>query len=702
MNAPIKSQQQYVTSKYADIFMSVISAMLHIEEEDAFFNFALETIGRALNVSRTYVFEYVPATQTWNNIYEWTAHDIEPQIQHLQNISLTSLGATSCALLDHIWAGESFIVDDIHALEDKVTRNFLAKQDICSLITVPLFLNNQTTGFFGLDMCVQDPGWAQREQNTAITISNLLNNAKVFFQIRKNIEKKQAHIQNLVDVLPMPIYISDMETYDILFYNNILGQYFNVNEIKQKKCYQLLQNLEAPCKFCTNNKLPGQTKPYVWHHRNLINNRDYQIIDSVIPWEEREAVRLSIAIDITDTLRLQQEKISEAKANQAKGRFLANMSHELRTPLNGILGITHLALDANTDPQVADYLNKIKVSSESLLKIINDILDFSKIEAGKISLENKPFSLKEVLDSISNTVSVLLEQKGLKFDVVIDSSLPSHYIGDSLRFSQILLNLVNNAIKFTEEGSVTIHISKFDINKKNEIGLKVTVKDTGIGITKEQQATLFSEFTQADSSTTRKYGGTGLGLSISKQLANLMGGDIVAQSTPGVGSEFECTVIFEHNPQDDSASELSAKPNNQQEDFPQAKPGTTILLAEDNEMNRFIATQLLMKKGYTVIPANDGLEALAKLEKHDKIDLILMDIQMPNLDGLSTALKIRQDSRFDRVPIVALSAHAMSEDYNKSLEVGMQAHITKPFKPDSLYKVVSEFTTCNFTYKKTV
>jgi PAS domain S-box-containing protein len=384
-------------------------------------------------------------------------------------------------------------------------------------------------------------------------------------------------------------------------------------------------------------------------------------------------------------LKLSRDLAEES--TRAKSEFLANMSHEIRTPMNAIIGLTHLVLETDLSGQQFDYITRTQVAAENLLRIINDILDFSKIEAGKLEMEEIEFSLSDILNSLVDILGVKAGQKGLEFVVNLDSRVPTSLLGDPVRLGQILNNLISNSIKFTSQGRIEVKVSlEGTINPETEILFEVT--DSGIGMTPEQISGLFTPFTQADTSTTRKYGGTGLGLTISKRLSEMMGGRIWCRSEIGHGSSFGFVAKFRVN-QDTLIGSKEKKKREKKTDKEILKPiyGAKILLTEDNEVNQLVASRILNNAGFEVDIANNGLEAI-DMVKRIKYDLVLMDIQMPEMDGLTASKTIRSLGGFEDLPIVAMTAHAMSGDREHSLAAGMNDHVSKPINITELFSAL--------------
>ncbi len=381
--------------------------------------------------------------------------------------------------------------------------------------------------------------------------------------------------------------------------------------------------------------------------------------------------------------QLTQARVAAEAANKSKSAFLANMSHELRTPMNAIIGMSEMALTHATQHEQIDQLSKVKQSSQHLLDLINDILDLSKIEADQLKLEQLGFSLDHVLTNLSNLTEHKATEKGLAFTVTLPRLLSHQPLsGDALRLGQILINLVSNAIKFTRQGSVSLSITQI-ASPPEKVALIFKVQDTGIGIPAQAQTRLFNAFEQADSSTTRQYGGTGLGLAISKRLVELMGGRIGVESNPDEGSTFWFTVQFNRLEKLDEI-ELLESAETAEIQLQQKRPQVKVLLVEDDLFNQEVSIWLLKQVGFFVDLAQNGIEAVEKA-KNNHYDLVLMDIQMPLMNGLDASKAIRKLAGWDNTPILAMSANAFDEDRRHSMEAGMNDHISKPVSSSALY-----------------
>ena len=539
--------------------------------------------------------------------------------------------------------------------------------------------------------CLSGPGFSTSLKLLGLFSSHLSDVCYKNMLLRRADEEKSQIIGVLQTVLAnvdIVMYVNDPATHRLVYANEYLCKLRGKTNLVGDLCYEALQGRSSPCPFCPQKYLFDNEgnplfPPYKWEYDNPHLGRSFTITDRMVPWMDGRILHMEVALDVSD----RKARVEAEVSNRAKRDFLARMSHELRTPMNGVLGMTHLALQADPPPEQYNYLKKIQSSASLLLGIINDILDFSRIEAEKMDIECIPFSLPEVIENIRILLLPRMQEKGLALRLDIDPSLPGVVLGDGLRLSQVLLNLLGNSVKFTSSGNVTLTM-RGELQPDNALNLHCRVSDTGIGMHPEQLENLFSPFTQADASITRQFGGTGLGLSISKALVGLMGGRISVESSPGIGSAFSFNIHLQL-PSVADASVVATTATGENLDL----TGRQLLLVEDNEINQEIAVALLENMGASVDVANNGVEGIQRFMQKD-YDLILMDIRMPEMDGHTATLSIRNSGKHDAdIPIIAMTANAMIEDRKACSDAGMNGHISKPIAVKQLAQELSHWFT---------
>ena len=436
----------------------------------------------------------------------------------------------------------------------------------------------------------------------------------------------------------------------------------------------------------------------VWHGELRTRARSgglHYVNATVVPLRDesgKSTVTIAICTDITEQKQISQElrvaKEEAEAANRSKSEFLANMSHEIRSPMNGVIGMTELALDTDLTPQQREYLEIVKSSSESLLNVVNDILDFSKIEAGKLVFEHIPFNLQKVIDDTLKPLSLRAQEKGIRLVCDLAADVPQALLGDPGRLRQVLVNLIGNAIKFTDRGDVVLRVRHLDSRRANgtDGGVHFAISDSGIGIPATKLKSIFDAFSQEDGSTTRKYGGTGLGLTISSRLVEALGGRIWVESEVGQGSTFHFSAQFELD-ESETAFEEGRGVAGPGFGAPAAAQALDVLLVEDNAVNQKLAMTLLAQWGHHVTLAENGQLALDVLALR-RFDVVLMDMMMPVMDGLEATRAYRALERGPRIPIIAMTANAMRGDRERCLEAGMDGYISKPIKTIELKKLL--------------
>ncbi len=667
-----------------EVLIDIASTYINIDLKDVEITIhdSLEKMGRFVNADRSYIFDYDFENETTSNTYEWCNEGIVPEIDNLQNMPIEFFPQW----VEAHQRGEAFYIPDVFALEnegEEGLRQILEPQGIKSLIAIPIKSDNELVGFVGFDSVQKHHNYTEKEQRLlhlfAQMIINIQKRKKGENQLRIQEEKYRNIIANmnlgLLEVdndgrilfanqtfCKMSGYANDEMKHQIVNDLFTVKEKHIINEEKKNDEFNISENFEIQL---LDKK--GQEQWWFTSGAPNYNDRGQQI------------GRIGIYLDITEQKNLEVE-LARAKsvaedAAKSKEIFLANMSHEIRTPLNVIIGMIRELGKQNLGADQRFYVAQSDSAAKHLLTILNHILDMAKIESGELTLENLDFSISAVA---TNTYSILYsqaEEKNIDFRLVVDENLYHAHIGDEGRIRQVLINILGNAIKFTDKGSVTFRVDLVN-NSAQEQRIRFSIKDTGIGMSEEFLEKLFNKFAQEQSASNRKYEGTGLGMAIAREMILLMGSDIEIKSKKGSGT----TVSFELSlPKGDTSNLRFAAGKIERGTF----TGKHILIVEDNEMNRFIALQSLHFFGCSVEEAINGKEAIKKVKEKD-FDLILMDIQMPVMDGLEATLKLRNELKV-KTPIIALTANAFRHDIERYLKAGMDTFVTKPFSEEELY-----------------
>lgn len=672
-----------------------------IKNKYEIFNEVLFSLGKVIRVERISFFEFDDEKITFSQKNRWnrefgTLTDVNPALQNLRYADFSEifdhLRTTNCycsKISDIPWPG---------------IQNFLTQIGCKSILFIPIFINNDLDGFIVLDDTQTERDWLEEEVTILETLSRIVSSTLERNVNEGIIRENEERFRLLANNIPGTVYLchSD-EEYSYLYFNDEIEKLTGLTKqqltnhkigfgglIHPEDRQRVMKAYEKA--FTDLHKIRHTYR--ILHHEG--NYKWVEEFGGVIQNDCGEKYIEGILLDITRQKEAEEaikaKEYAEA-ANRAKSEFLANMSHEIRTPLNGIIGFTDLLKNTNLEAIQRSYMNTINESALSLMDIINDILDFSKIESGKLELDIRRYDLKELLNQVVELVKYDTNRKNLQFDLVVKKEVPQYIWTDSVRLKQILINLLGNAVKFTEKGSVKLTITNLELIGESQSRLRFSVTDTGIGISKEFQEQIFEAFSQGDNSTTRKFGGTGLGLTISNQLLALMQSQLKLKSEVDKGSEFYFDVILKATNHKVIDSIESIEVNVEKEvmgDF--GHENFKILIVEDNNINMLLAETLVKQiiPNGTLYEASNGQEGV---EKYSVLhpDIILMDVQMPVKNGYEATQEIRKTEKGKHVPIIALTAGTVMGEKEKCLEMGMDDYTSKPIVKEVLEQLLHKW-----------
>ncbi len=670
-------QQNRLQQMIVDISSAFIN--LSQSEIESTIQLSLGKLAKFVGADRCYIFEYDLERSICSNTFEWCGNGIEPQIERLQNVSISDLPQW----LNIHRKGNIVHVPNVSELPLGNLRHILEKQGIKSLLTVPMMRRGECLGFVGFDSVRTFYTYSEKEKSLLTIFADMLINISQRKRVEEALRKSEQYYRSLIKSIPDLVFVMSREGKFLDYKANAPDLYVSPEKFLGKSYKQILppdivELFESALtkSFEINDLVEFDYSLPVDEITQYFRGRIVPLdIDKLVFFVRNDTARTMAEKRLNHSYRqLLETKKQAEEANRAKSEFLANMSHEIRTPLNGVIGFTDLLQKTPLSPVQKQYVENANASGHTLLGIINDILDFSKIEAGMMELERVKADIVELLQNSVDIIKYAAGEKKLEVLLDIDSEMPRFAVIDPVRLKQILANLLSNAVKFTHRGEVELKVA-YKESASGRGTFFFSVRDTGIGISEEQKTRLFKAFAQADSTTTRKFGGTGLGLIISQMIAEKMGGTINIESCPGEGSifHFSITTDVEYGEKSDISELRSIK---------------RCLVIDDNDSNRTIFEHILTSWNIAFTGCDNGRDAVEVIQTSKPYDVIIVDYHMPDLDGIETITLIREKLKLtpQNQPIILL--HSSSDDlalHKKCDELGIRFRLTKPVKSDDLF-----------------
>ena len=691
---------------YKSDILTVISKntqrFLMSKNNDEIFHGILENIGDVTQVDILSFFEYDAENKSLIQKYRWSGET--KTLTDLNPLILNVAGNKISDVMENMLQNKPYF-SVIKKMKNEVTKEFFTLLNIKSILFLPIFVQETLYGIIGFVMTENEREWTNDEISTLQTLANNISYAIERNLNESRIKESEEKFQLLANNIPGSVHLSKYdEKWSKIYLNDEIEKLtgYPKEDFLQNKIYYI--NLVHPDDL---NIIRSKAEELVKEKKKI--HLMYRILrkDGHFIWVEEFGEPIfkegkiefivGIFIDITQRMEAEEaikEKNYAQAANKAKSEFLANMSHEIRTPLNGIIGFTELLMNSNLEDIHKNYMDTVNQSANSLMEVINNILDFSKIESGKLELNIEKIGLSEITNQVGDLVKYEANLKALKINLDIDHNVPKYIFVDYIRLKQVLINLLSNAVKFTEKGAINLSVSVFEYISEREIKLKFSVKDTGIGIKKKNQLRIFEAFSQEDTSTTKRFGGTGLGLSISNQLLNLMDSKLELASEFGVGSEFSFVIDVDYSNQESNNENLNIISKTPKSNTIITYDEKIIFIVEDNKINMLLAKTLIKQvlPNAQIFELENGKESLEKIQTVIP-DLILMDIQMPIMNGYDATVEIRKIPKAKKIPIIALTAGTIVGEKEKCIQFGMNDYIPKPIDKEFLIKIISQWIT---------